>query len=489
MTKPAAPDAAQTHGSPAPLYVDLDGTLTTTDTLHESVIALLRRNPFYLVLMVLWWCRGRAAFKREVASRVLPDPATLPLHEAFLAHLRAEHARGRPLVLATAADERIARGMAARIGLFADVLATRSENLRGRHKLAAIQAHAGRPFDYAGNSDHDVVVWQACRHAIAVAPPASVRRRLLAIRPDARIFERQADARWPILQAMRPAQWSKNLLLFLPLLAGHVTAPASWLATTIAVLAFGLVASATYLLNDLLDLEVDRMHPRKRARPLASGQLGLAQAALVAVVMAAAGLLLALAASRAVAAMLLGYLAITALYSTRLKSVVIVDVLVLAILYAWRVLTGAIAGGVVLSNWLLAFALFQFLSLALVKRCAELKRMVGESVARAPGRGYLAGDLQTLHTMGMASGFLAVMVLTLYIDSQNGKVMYPSHEWLWGLAPLLLGWTMRIWLLVARGGLHREDPVAFVLTDRYSWLTLAAMAGCVLAASRGSVPA
>lgn len=488
MTGAATPGTAPAGGAATtdpPLYVDLDGTLTPTDTLHESVLQLLKRNPLYLVPMLLWLWRGRAAFKRELAARARPDPATLPLNPALLDYLRQERARGRTLVLATAAEVHVARAVAARVGLFDDVLATSTENLRGDRKLRAIRDHARGPFAYAGNDEPDLAIWRASVQAIAVAPAPGLRRRLLAAQPGAMVIEAPAGAGWPLLRALRPAQWSKNLLLFLPLLAGHVADPARWEAAALTFLAFGLVASATYLVNDLFDLEADRSHPRKCRRPLASGQLQPARALLAAAVTGAAGLALALAVSPTVAGMLLGYLAITALYTARLKSMVVVDVLALAVLYAWRVLTGAVAGGVVLSNWLLAFALFQFLSLALVKRCSELERIVQGTTTHAPGRGYLAADLPALRTMGVASGFLAVMVLTLYIDSQNGKAMYPSYVWLWGLAPLLMGWTMRIWLLVSRGQLHREDPVAFVLTDRASWLTLAAMAGCALAALRG----
>jgi 4-hydroxybenzoate polyprenyltransferase len=261
--------------------------------------------------------------------------------------------------------------------------------------------------------------------------------------------------------------------------------PAAWIAVGIAFLAFGLCASATYLVNDLLDLPNDRRHAVKCRRPLASGQLGVTAALGWTVVLMAAGAGLSLTVSVPFAGMLLGYVALTLSYSFWLKGVALVDVLMLAALYTWRIVAGAVVARVQLSNWLLAFSMFLFLSLALVKRCAELEEMVDSDRRATPGRGYLLVDLPTLRGMGMASGFLAVMVLALYIDSQSGKALYPAAVWLWGLAPLLLAWTMRIWLKVARRELHGEDPVAFALRDAYSWFTVLAMAGFAALASRG----
>lgn len=467
-----------------PLYVDLDGTLTRTDTLKEAALSLLRRSPWFLVLIVAWLCRGRVVLKREIASRVVPAPGGLPMHQAFLAFLHAEHARGRTLVLATASDERVARAVAAHLGLFSQVLATRSVNLRGLQKLQAIRAHAQGPFAYAGNSSDDLPIWQGSAEAVAVCPPAGVRRRLRRLHPQAKIFERQTAVAWALLKAMRPNQWSKNLLVFLPLFTAHVGDHYQWLKAAAAFVAFGLCASASYLLNDLFDLEADRAHLLKRHRPLASGELGLGLGAWFALLSGATGLLIAASLSAPLLAMLAGYIVLTLAYSSRLKTIPVVDVLVLAVLYAWRVLAGALVVAIPLSNWLVGFAWFLFLSLALVKRCAELQRAPIGVKALLPGRGYAVEDLPILRAMGVASGFAAVLVLTLYVDSQNGKALYPSPAWLWGLVPLQLGWNMRIWLKAARGGLPGEDPVSFVLSDGYSWFTLAAMGACAFVASR-----
>jgi 4-hydroxybenzoate polyprenyltransferase len=479
LTPPAPPPSA------LPLYVDLDGTLFPGDTLHESVLLLLRRNPLNLLRLVAWLLQGRLAFKRHVADAVRFDAALLPYRADFVAFLRSEWARGRPLVLATAADARIAAAVAEHLGVFRDHLGSGDVNLKGARKREAIERHSGGAFAYAGNDAADLAVWQGAAQAVAVNAPAGVLLRLQAQHPSALVFAREPLGLRTLLKAIRLQQWSKNVLMFVPLLAGHVSDAGAWGAAMLAFVAFGLVAAATYLVNDLLDLPNDRRHASKRARPLASGRLGIAAGVALAAGLASAGFVLAVAVSPPFALMLVGYTVITLAYSLRLKSLALLDVLVLASLYTWRIMAGAVVAEVALSNWLLAFSMFLFLSLALVKRCAELEEMIDSERTHTPGRGYLLVDLATLRGMGMASGFLAVMVLALYIDSQNGKTLYPAAGWLWGLAPLLLAWVMRIWLKVARRELRGEDPVAFALKDRYSWFTLLAMGGFALLASKG----
>ena len=487
LVEPPAPPLPSPSPAPAlPLYVDLDGTLFPGDSLHESVLLLLRRNPLNLLRLLLWLFQGKLHFKRRLADAVRPDPATLPYHSAFLDFLRAERASGRRLVLATAADHRIAAEVAHHLGMFDDHLGSQDVNLSGTHKLAAIRLHSGGAFAYAGNGAVDLAVWQHSAEAVAVNTPPGVHRRLTALHPQARVFKREPLRLRTLLKAIRLTQWSKNTLVFVPLLASHVTSAQAWAAVLGAFVAFGLCASATYLFNDLLDLPNDRRHAHKRKRPLAAGLLGVGPALAMAAALLTAGLVLALAISPALAAMLAGYLAITLAYSVYLKSLALFDVLLLAGLYTWRIAAGAVVAQVTLSNWLLAFSMFLFLSLALVKRCAELEEMNDTEATRTPGRGYRLEDLATLRGMGVCSGFLAVLVLALYIESQNGRALYPQPLWLWALVPLLLAWVMRMWLKVARRELHGEDPMAFALKDAASWVTLLAMTSAALLASRGA---
>jgi 4-hydroxybenzoate polyprenyltransferase len=474
-----------------PLYVDLDGTLTPSDTLYESVTLFVRSSPLNLLRLLAWLFLGKAGFKRQLADAVRPDPARLPYHGDFLQFLRGEHARGRPLVLASAADARIVREVAEHIDVFSATLGTEDgPNLSKGNKREAIAAHAlaagHTQWAYAGNSADDLEVWQGSALAVAVNTPAAVLRQLRRQHPEVQVFERQPLRLRTVLRAIRLKQWSKNALLFIPLLGAQATVAEAWGAVALGFVAFGLCASATYLFNDLLDLPSDRVHRIKRLRPLAAGTLSIPTAVAIGAAMLVLAFALAFAVSSGFAAMLLLYTTITLAYSMRLKRLPLVDVLVLAALYTLRIGAGAVAAQVTPSNWLLAISMFLFLSLALVKRCAELEEIGAQADATlAPGRGYRQSDLPSLRGMGMSSGFLSVMVLTLYINSQHGRSQYAQPEWLWAAAPLLLLWIMRIWLKTGRRELHGEDPLQFALRDCFSWLTVALLVGVGLLATIG----
>jgi len=458
--------------------VDLDGTLTPSDTLFESALLLVRRQALNLLRLLAWLTLGKAGFKRRLANAVRPDPAQLLYHQPLLQYLRAERGRGRSLVLASAADARIVREVSAHLGLFDDALGTdpsgAGPNLRRAHKREAIEAHARAQgharWAYAGNSRDDLPVWDGAAEAVVVNAPPRVVSALLRLHPQARVFERVPLSIKTVLRAIRLKQWSKNALLFVPVLAAHSLDPLAWGAVLLAFVAFGLCASATYLVNDLLDLPNDRVHRLKRLRPLAAGTLGIPAAVGLGLLMMGLAFVLAWRVSAGFAAMLMLYTATTLAYSLHLKRLPLIDVLVLAALYTLRVGAGAVAAQVELSNWLLAISMFLFLSLALVKRCAELEEVAAEGAEGASGRGYQVRDLVSLRAMGMAAGFLAVMVLALYIDSQKGHEQYHRPEWLWAAAPLALLWVMRIWLKTGRRELRGEDPLQFALHDRLTWL-------------------
>lgn len=477
MTTPTASTATDL----LPLYVDLDGTLTPSDTLHESVMRLARQAPLDLLQLPLWLAGGKAALKQQLGDRVRPEPATLPWRDDLIEVLRAERARGRTVVLASASDIRTVRAVADHLGCFDDVLGTEAggPNLSRAAKRQAIERHARalgfEHWAYAGNSRDDLPVWDGAAEAWAVNAPADVLQALRADHPQARVFAREPLTLGTVIKAIRLKQWAKNALIFVPLLAAHSVESGAWLQALLAFVAFGLCASATYLVNDLLDLPSDRVHRIKRHRPLAAGRMGIATAVVLGLVMLVAAFVLAIGVSAGFTALLLLYTVTTLAYSVWLKRLALIDVLVLSALYTLRIGAGAVATGVDLSNWLLAISIFLFLSLALVKRCAELEELVDEDTTLAPGRGYQAGDLPSLRAMGLSAGFLAVLVLALYIDSQNSRALYAHPDWLWAAAPLLLLWLMRIWLKTGRRELVGEDPLQFALRDRFSWLTLLAM--------------
>lgn len=468
----------------------MDGTLVLSDTLHESLLVLLRRQPLWLFVLPLWLLRGKAAFKRAVAARVQVDPATLPLNVPFLAWLRERHARpGRgEIVLCTAADAAVAQAVAGHLGLFDAVIASDGgRNLAGPAKAQAlVQRYGERGFDYAGNSAADLAVWQQARGAVVVNAPArllrAARAQAQAAGAPVQVIAGARPTLWTWLRALRLHQWVKNLLVFVPLLGAHLWFDTDALGhALLAFLAFGLCASSVYLLNDLMDLAADRAHPRKRQRPFAAGQLPLA-GGLLAPVLLIAAFALALQLPDRFIWVLAGYWLLTLAYTFRLKQVPVLDVVVLAALYTSRIIAGAVAVPVAASFWLLALSMFLFLSLALVKRYAELLVMRDSGVADVAGRGYRSDDLPMVGSLGVAAGFLSVLVLALYVNSgTEGTALYGQPTLLWLLCPLLLYWIGRMWILTHRGQMD-DDPMLFAVRDKAS-LIVAGLAAAIAVAA------
>jgi 4-hydroxybenzoate polyprenyltransferase/phosphoserine phosphatase len=454
-----------------PLVVDLDGTLLRTDSLWEGLVALLKRRPWHALRAPFWIPGGKAAFKSKVAEQISLDVSNLPYDTALYTRLRQLHGV-QPLILCTGADSRFAHAIALHLGLFDSVIATHDGvNLTGLAKAKALVSRFGdRGYDYVGNDLPDVAVFANARHAWVVNPTPSLRRRLGELANLELVIEAAPDSRFAsYLRALRPVQWVKNLLVFVPLLATLESATASAFARSFGVFfAFGLVASSVYVLNDLLDLSADRQHPRKRRRPWAAGLLPLQHAFALIALLLSSGVALAWLVSPLVAALLAFYWLCTNLYSFWLKRVPLLDTLVLAGLYTIRILTGAAAIGVVPSVWLLSFSMFFFLSLALAKRHAELLESGDGTTERAiPGRGYRPEDLTVLVSQGSASGYAAVLVLALYIDSGGVREHYRHPEVIWLICPLVLYWINKLWLNSQRREIS-DDPVIWALTNRVS---------------------
>lgn len=457
------------------LYVDLDGTLIATDTLWESLCLLARQYPASLFRLPFWALGGKAALKARIAERVCPDAALLPYRPEVLERLARERAAGRRVVLATAAHQRIADAVAGELRLFDGVLATTAgHNLKSDAKLEAIRRDsAGEPFAYMGDSAADLPIWAAARQAIAVNVSGRLAAKLQERVPDPEHLRTARPAGLPALRALRPHQWAKNVLVGAPLLLAHQLADLVRLgAVAMGFVAFCLVASAGYLINDMLDIEADRRHSTKRNRPFASGSLPIAHGILLTALLLAIGFAIpACFVSGAFVGMLAAYLLATLAYSHYLKERLFLDVLVLAGLYTHRVLAGGIAARVEVSSWLLAFSVFFFLSLALVKRYVELleKAKAGETSAGSVARrAYQVGDTALVETMGIASGYLSVLVLGLYVSHKDVTRHYANPEVLWLVTPLMLYWISRVWLLARRGELA-ADPVVFAATDRVSY--------------------
>ncbi len=498
----ATQGVASALATPPPLCVDLDGTLVKSDTLVDSVVVLLRQNPGAVIRFPTWLAAGKAAFKRNLTTLVAIDVVHLPYNLGLLEYLRQQHAAGREIYLATGADTLLAERVAAHLGIFAGVLASDgSTNLTGKNKLAAFQSRFAQGFSYIGNARPDVSLLTACIDPMVANPHRGLLSGLHAagIQP-VRTFTETVHPVKAWLKAVRLHQWAKNTLIFLPLLLAHERAPGPLLALLLAFISFGLAASATYILNDLLDLEADRHHPRKRRRPFAAGDLspiaGLAMILIFLFVSLAIALLLphallllpprvALVRPFKFLEWLVIYAVSTTAYSLRLKRMMLVDVIVLSGLYTIRILAGSAASGIPVSTWLAAFSIFFFLSLAFVKRFAELESMRLRSEATGKiavkGRGYRVSDLEQLRSFGTASGYASVVVFALYIGNLDSAALYEHNSRLWLLVPVLLLWLSRLWLMASRGDLH-EDPVVYAITDQRSLLLGAVVVAIVLSA-------
>jgi 4-hydroxybenzoate polyprenyltransferase/phosphoserine phosphatase len=448
-----------------PLCVDLDGTLVKLDTLHQAVFLLLRRRPASILQLPGWITKGKAHLKDQVMQRVSLDAHVLPYHQEFLTYLQEQHQRGRPLVLATASNYRTADAVAEHLGIFSEILSSNADtNLRHERKLEAIKKRFPK-FGYAGNDVADFPIWEEAGEVILVNPSNRAYARFAE--KATHVFRERRPVSSMLFKAMRCQQWLKNLLIFAPMLLAHQFSDHAALRQAFcAFSAFSFAASAIYVLNDLFDLSADQHHPRKKQRPFASGNLSIQSGALLIPLLAVLSLVFSLFLPFPFFTTLLVYFVMTTLYSWRLKQVVIADVIVLALLYTLRIIAGACATGTVVSSWFIAFSIFLFLSLALVKRFAELHEVkdTADHVNVRRERGYKIKNLPALMIFGMASGYLAVLVFTLYLNSTKVSQLYAHPALLWLFCLLLLYWITRIWTLAWRGNMH-DDPLAFAAKD------------------------
>lgn len=452
-----------------PLAVDLDGTLLHTDLLHESILQLARLKPWLIFQLPIWLLGGRAKLKSRLTSAVNLPIASMPFNSELIAYIREQRSSGRRIILCTASHQTLAQSVADHLGIFDEVLASNEcVNLLGLKKANALVAKFGdKGFDYAGNSHADFAVWEKARSVIVVNGQSSLVMKAVSLFAVEKIFPQQAVGFKSWIKVFRLHQWVKNILIFMPAIAAHAAFTGDSLKNLIfAFFSFSLCASFVYILNDLLDLESDRRHPRKRYRPFASGQIPIWVGAILAPILILSGIFIAVDIGMNFLSWLLIYLLLTSFYSWGLKRFVIVDVLTLAILYTLRIVAGAAAIEMPLSFWILAFSIFLFLSLAFIKRDAELRSHDGIG-HQLHGRGYITTDAPLIQQLGISSGFAAVLVLALYINSENVIKLYRMPEMIWGAVPLLLWWLSWMWFKANRGLMH-DDPIVFAIKDKTS---------------------
>ena len=454
------------------MVVDLDGTLLRTDLLMETAMAFIRSQPLKVFKLLGWLLRGKPALKEGLALETWIDVSVLPYDAQVIEMIKTEQANGRMIVLATASHVSLAERIAEHLQLFDLVLASNANrNLSGNNKRDLLVAHFGEGgFDYVGNSKDDLPIWKVSRNAHVVNPDHGVESRVSAMSEVQPTLHTNTVKLRDWRKAMRLHQWLKNALIFVPLLASHRFTQFELMRDGVfAFFCFGLCASSVYILNDMLDLGDDRHHKTKCNRPFASGRLSI-KAGLIAV---PALLILAFGAALTLlpwqfSAVMAAYYVVTLAYSLKLKRLMAVDVIVLAMLYTARIIAGVAAFSLTLTFWILAFSMFIFLSLAMVKRYAELRdARVREVTTLARGRGYYPGDLDMIASLGASSGYLAVMVLALYIQDVKTTELYVTPHVIWLACPLLLFWVTRVWMLTHRGEMN-EDPVVFAIRDRIS---------------------
>lgn len=455
------------------LIIDLDEDLVQTDLLYETFWSALSRDPAAALMALPKVLGGRAALREALARRVPLDPATLPYSEEILRLLTNWRAKGGRTALFAASDRGLALAVAGHLGLFDEVRASGTASFEGARQ-------SNLPLERFGDGDYhdpadvpaDLAAWRNARRAGDAKAGDDPRH-------NATRRSRPADH----LRAMRPHQWLKNILIFVPAFAAHDLSPQTLLLSALAFVSLSLIASGTYILNDLLDLAADRAHPRKRSRPLACGAVSLLHGSVMFPVLVATGMVAALATGKLAVAGLMGvYLALTVAYSVALKRHLVIDVCTLAGLYTIRIIVGGVAAGVPLSVWMLAFSIFIFLCLAAVKRQAELKSGLPDGRTTASGRAYESDDLPIMAMMSIAAGYVAVLIVALYIDSANIRPLYDTPELLWGICPVLLYWISRMVMITHRGRMH-DDPIVFAMRDKVSLICAALIAALAVGAA------
>jgi len=458
--------------STLPLIVDLDGTLINSDMLHESALKFLSEKPFSILKLPYWLSQGKAVLKSQLAARTNFDPSTLPYNHTLLDWLKEQQKSGRKLILCTASHISIATAIAQYLDVFDEVIASDpTNNLSGERKARLLEQRFGYAgFDYAGNSWADIAVWKRARSSIVVNASAKLTKKAQQNGQVEKVFPAAKTKLAVYAKLMRVHQWLKNSLLFIPIFAAHQVANQDiWFTLILAFFSFSLCASSVYILNDLLDLEHDRKHQRKCNRPFASGNVPTWIGIILAPLILLSSLALASTVGSSFFHWLIVYFGLTCAYSWMLKRLVIIDCVSLAMLYTIRIISGAAAANITLSFWMLAFSIFLFLSLAFLKRYAELETHLVHGKQKIHGRGYYTTDAPLIQTLGISSGYSAVLVMALYLNSDAVIKLYRTPELIWGTIPILLFWISWMWIQAHHGKMH-DDPLIFAIKDKSSQL-------------------
>jgi len=460
-----------------PLCIALEDTLIKTDLFWESFWCLLRQHPIDLIFLPFWLLKGKFFFNEQLAKRARLELNNLPYNAQLLEFLKKKHKKQCPLWLITSDNQYLARQIANFLKIFTGVISNNEiPNLKGNQKLEQIKEFFGeQPFAYAGNSKMDHVIWDNAKEVILVNAPKKSVKYFQQNSAKPLVFNDEKSFFPIFIKSIRLHQWLKNTLIFVPLLTAHeLFNPDKLLLAFYAWLGFGLCSSSAYLLNDLFDLESDRNHPIKKERPLASGDMSLLMAMLLYPLFLSGGMVIGYWINVNFLLILVQYWLLTTIYSFLFKQIAVLDVIILGVLYTFRIFAGLEATESDHSNWLIAFSIFFFISLALVKRCSEIYNLPPvEGNSQIKGRGYIKDDWMTLMPMGIGIGCVSIIIMALYINSEHVRSIYRNPAWLWSICVFLLYWINRLWLLCSRGQIH-EDPIVFILKDKVSYFVISA---------------
>jgi len=454
-----------------PLVLDVDGTLLKTDLLLETFWHALGRAPIDCLSCCLRNFSDRAKLKQRLAELADLRIDLLPINPEITELAYRSKSRGREVVLASGSDIGLVRALAKYHEFSDNVFASDGEvNLTGTRKAAALVAAYGQNgFDYAGDSAVDVPVWEAAENAIIVGEYPTIASVLAA--GGANVEEIIGSWRpRDLLRALRPHQWVKNVLLFLPLIAAHRFEAAGFLIVFAAMIAYSAAASSIYIVNDLLDLEADRLHPTKKNRPFASGAVPIGAGMLAGVGLGIFALMLAFVISLPMLAIVALYMTLSLAYSLKLKRMRWVDIATLAGLYTLRVIAGAVAAKVLATGFLVAFIFPTFITLGCVKRLTELA--LAKSDERLPGRGYGRGDRSDLLNVAGLGTFGALLAFFLYSFTTAAGALYSNVWQLWLALIPIAGWLIRM-IVLGWKGKQDYDPIVFAMRDKYGLALIA----------------
>ena len=464
-----------------PIFVDLDGTVTKSDLLFESLVVALKKNPLVLFMLPYWLLSGIANLKYNLALYADVDCKTLPLNQELYSFILEQKKNNRKIFLATASNQKYAEAIHRHFDVFDGFISSdQFNNLKGRAKLEKIK-EISSDFAYAGNSSEDFEIFREARESYLVNPTRRARKLAERYPVDHRLDAPATAGIGVWLKQFRLYQWVKNLLMFVPLLvSGAYADMASLSSTVLGFIAFGCLASGTYIINDLFDLESDRQHHRKKERPIARGAIGISEAIKASLLLFVVAFALASQLSLDFMLVLMFYLGVTLSYSMNMKKYIGIDVILLASLYTIRIIAGAAVIGVTVSFWLLSFSMLVFFSLALVKRCAEIKSLEKQGQFQAKGRDYNREDYALLQSFGASSALLSILTFIFYTQSELLVEHYDQPQLLWLIIPSLAYWLLRMWIKTNRGEMH-DDPIVFSLKDRGSLIMISLIVVITLA--------